>query len=154
MDGTLVFAFLSVTFSDQCSSNGTIHVSYSHDEASGEEGSEVFYLRHVSYPVTVTVYHMLDCSSMDLLPFPSYPNLEMGGGARKNLREIGLEDSVGWCLFAIDVRNTYGLPFDVTLVRTQNREVDASTTTTIPPGAVSRYSSRITRTNQLADIAF
>ena len=25
----------------------------------------------------------------------------------------------GWCLFTIDVRNTYGLPFEVTLERDQ-----------------------------------
>jgi len=25
----------------------------------------------------------------------------------------------GWCLFSIDVRNTYGLPFEVTLERVQ-----------------------------------
>ena len=25
----------------------------------------------------------------------------------------------GWCLFTIDVRNTYGLPFEVTLERVQ-----------------------------------
>ena len=130
--------FSLLVFADWCSSNGTIHVSYSHDDALAQEGSDTFYLRQVSYPVTVTVYHMLDCSNMDLLSFPSYPNLGTDDGPRKNLREIGLEDSVGWCLFTIDVRNTYGLPFDVTLIRTQNREVDASTTTTIPPGAVSR----------------
>jgi len=26
----------------------------------------------------------------------------------------------GWCLFSIDVRNTYGMPFEVTLERVQN----------------------------------
>lgn len=28
----------------------------------------------------------------------------------------------GWCLFSIDVRNTYGLPFEVSLDRTQQSE--------------------------------
>lgn len=28
-------------------------------------------------------------------------------------------EEVGWCLFTIDVRNTYGLPFEVTLERVQ-----------------------------------
>ncbi len=28
----------------------------------------------------------------------------------------------GWCLFSIDVRNTYGLPFEVTLDRLQKGE--------------------------------
>jgi hypothetical protein len=28
----------------------------------------------------------------------------------------------GWCLFSIDVRNTYGLPFEVSLDRVQQSE--------------------------------
>lgn len=32
---------------------------------------------------------------------------------------LQVEDQADWCLFSIDVRNTYGLPFEVTFERTQ-----------------------------------
>jgi hypothetical protein len=32
----------------------------------------------------------------------------------------------GWCLFSIDVRNTYGLPFEVSLDRIQQSEESLS----------------------------
>lgn len=41
--------------------------------------------------------------------------------APKNKRQELFKDveEDGWCLFSIDVRNTYGLPFEVTLERVQ-----------------------------------
>lgn len=89
----------------------------------------------------VTVYHMLECSNMDLLQFPSYPPPLRRSNSSKNTRLDSLqsEDDAGWCLFSVEVRNTYGSPFDVTLVRTQDGETMASSTTTIPPGSASRW---------------
>src|SRR5882762_5490764 len=52
-----------------CSTNGVIHISYAHIETANSEASNVFYMRQVSYPLMVTVYHMLECSSMDILAF-------------------------------------------------------------------------------------
>ena len=83
--------------------------------------SEVFHTRSLSYPVLVTVYQMLECWAMDILPFtPS--DVDLGGPqtAWKSLVREAEED--GWCLFSIDVRNTYGLPFEVTFERVQDGE--------------------------------
>ncbi|KAF4614895.1 hypothetical protein D9613_003081 [Agrocybe pediades] len=121
--------------------NGTIHVSYSFTADPNIKDSDVFYIRQVSYPLMVTVYHMLECSNMDILQFPSYAqrpmqrNQDLKTGRLSSLR---FEEDAGWCLFSVEVRNTYGLPFDVTLVRTQDGESGASSVTTIPPGSVSR----------------
>ncbi|KAF8964707.1 TRAPP II complex [Flammula alnicola] len=121
--------------------NGTIHISYAHAEDSNLKDSDVFYIRQVSYPLMVTVYHMLECSGMDLLQFPPYPRSQRRSQINpknERLSSLHFEDDAGWCLFSIEVRNTYGSPFDVSLVRTQDGESAASSTTTIPPGSVSR----------------
>ena len=107
------------TWADQQNStHGTIHISYAH-LAHQTPAPEVFYLRQVSYPLTVTVYHMLECCNMEILPFPSY-----AGPVRKTChpregvtKELVVDQSSGWCLFSIEVRNTYGLPFDVKFER-------------------------------------
>ena len=64
---------------------------------------------------------MLECWAMDILPFtPS--DVDLGGPqtAWKSLVREAEED--GWCLFSVDVRNTYGLPFEVTFERVQDGE--------------------------------
>lgn len=77
-------------------------------------------MRQVSYPLMVTVYHMLECSSMDILAFPSYSHsLLRGKKEAAQVKYLNVEEESGWCLFSIEVRNSYGSPFDVTLVRTQ-----------------------------------
>jgi len=126
-----------------CSTNGTIHVSYSCIADPNLKDSDVFYIRQVSYPLMVTVYHMLECSNMDILQFPSYPQrpIRQTHDVKKGrLNSLNFEEDAGWCLFSIDVRNSYGSPFDLTLLRTQDGESKASSVTTIPPGSVSRYS--------------
>lgn len=40
---------------------------------------------------------------------------------RRKVLFRGVEEE-GWCLFSVDVRNTYGLPFEVSLDRTQQSE--------------------------------
>lgn len=131
------------------STNGTIHISYAHVETAN---SDVFYMRQVSYPLMVTVYHMLECSAMDILAFPSYSHSHR---RNKEVKYLNIEEEAGWCLFSIEVRNSYGSPFDVTLVRTQKGqhlsqncityiteallgESSVSSTTTIAPGSLSR----------------
>lgn len=72
---------------------------------------------------------------------------------RKILLHVG--DIAEWCIFSIEVRNTYGLPFEVTFERDQEgrwnivcRSISpnpctgaehASITTLVPPGSTSRY---------------
>jgi hypothetical protein len=47
---------------------------------------------------------------MDILPFPSYSS-ELESDANGNDSQLG--NDAGWCLFSVEVRNTYGLPFEV-----------------------------------------
>lgn len=42
------------------------------------------------------------------------------GKARKAL--FGVENTADWCLFSVDVRNTYGSPFEVTFERQEPGE--------------------------------
>ncbi|KAI8998543.1 TRAPP II complex [Trametes punicea] len=129
--------------------NGAIHVSYGfvhRPQTSLKEPPEVFHTRQLSYPVLVTVYHMLECHGMDILSYTgartavtedddadeSSPEAR----ARKSLLHVG--DIADWCIFSIEVRNTYGLPFEVTFERKQEGVEHASITSLVPPGSTSR----------------
>ncbi|KDQ60798.1 hypothetical protein JAAARDRAFT_31778 [Jaapia argillacea MUCL 33604] len=124
--------------------SGTIQVSYANvkrRQTSLQKPVDVFYTRQATYPVLVTVYHMLECHSMDIIPYhgtdvrgePTKPSSwEIG----ELLSQIG--DGVGWCLFSVDVRNTYGLPFEVTFSRVQEGAPEASVTSLVPPGSTTR----------------
>ncbi|TFY82625.1 hypothetical protein EWM64_g1393 [Hericium alpestre] len=100
--------------------------------------------QHASTIPPVTVYHMLECHRMDILPF-SHGDIDNSqeerqtsvvtpADVRKALLNVGEED--GWCLFSIDVRNTYGLPFEVEFVPTD--VPTATATCLIAPGSTSR----------------
>ena len=111
----------------------------------------------------MTVYHMLECHAMDILPYSGAtttlpPDADDGSDvpgdakARKTLLHVG--DIADWCIFSIEVRNTYGLPFEVTFERNQEGPwhllcgmtcpnpvagaEHASITTLVPPGSTSR----------------
>lgn len=125
--------------------SGAIHVSYGHVEReTPEDSSDVLYTRQLSYPVVVTVYHMLECHAMDIVPYSTIISFASSLSdedsdspvvhARKALLNVG--DVADWCLFTIDVRNTYGLPFEVTFERHEPDYV--STTCLVPPGSTSR----------------
>ena len=87
----------------------------------------MFYTRQLSYPVLVTVYHMLECQGMDILSYSGATTTISADDdldettpeakARKALLHVG--DIADWCIFSIEVRNTYGLPFEVTFERNQ-----------------------------------
>ncbi|KAF9652866.1 hypothetical protein BDM02DRAFT_3153426 [Thelephora ganbajun] len=124
--------------------NGSIHISYAYSrQALGTDPpADNFYTRQLTYPVLVTVYHMLECYDMDILSHSGL-NDRVGVG----LPDASLEESEGynWCLFSIEVRNTYGLPFEVTFERMDKGcakslpdSVVASTCRTVPPGSTSR----------------
>jgi trafficking protein particle complex subunit 9 len=100
------------------STSGTIHVSYSYAHRSTGAEPNVFHTRQLSYPLMVTVYHMLECHGMDLLPFPSYSPPNSAQESQGNG-----DDNADWCLFTIDVRNTYGSPFEVSIERVQKGTV-------------------------------
>ena len=59
---------------------------------------------------------------MDIVPFPSYAgNSEFHEQlASEGKKDLALEEDWGWCLFSVEVRNAYGLPFDVTFSRLED----------------------------------
>lgn len=120
---------------------GTIHISYAyvHRQKEGDAQPDVFHTRQLSYPVLVTVYQMLECSSMDILPFPAYvpPPTTSRRQARANMC-IDDESGDGWCLFSVEVRNSYGQPFEVFFDRVQEGAPPATSSVTISPGSTSR----------------
>jgi len=73
---------------------------------------------------------------MDILPFPSYP-LELDQ-ERTETGDEYLGNETGWCLFSVEVRNTYGLPFEVSFERIQQDKPRSTTSTTVSPGSTSR----------------
>ena len=57
---------------------------------------------------------MLECYDMDIL---SYSGINDRVGAGDPDPFLGESEDHNWCLFSIEVRNTYGLPFEVTFER-------------------------------------
>lgn len=68
------------------------------------------------FPVLVTVYQMLDCHDMNVVNIRSAAlgSEEFGSGNEWTtlLKDV---DELDWCILSLDVQNTYGLPFEVTL---------------------------------------
>jgi hypothetical protein len=79
---------------------------------------------------------------MDILPSPGFvPPEHLSGTTQKGVADLlsDLGDGVGWCLFSIEVRNTYGLPFDITFDRRQEGAPHAVAVGTVAPGCTSRW---------------
>ncbi|KZV90255.1 hypothetical protein EXIGLDRAFT_649508, partial [Exidia glandulosa HHB12029] len=122
--------------------NGTIQISYGLTKPVLEAGVNSFYVRQMLYEVDVTVYNTLECSGMDILPLSSFDVHD-----RENISDANLQliadvaasvDEDDWCLFTIDVRNCYGLPFDVIFERSQEETPSCQATKRIAPGSTSR----------------
>jgi trafficking protein particle complex subunit 9 len=107
------------------STSGTIRISYAYvhrHQNSLQQPPDVFQTRQLSYPVLVTVYDMLECHGMDILPYIHHRSGEGGKHAKDRSTDALLDvpDEMGWCMFAVDVRNTYGIPFEVSFERIQD----------------------------------
>lgn len=101
----------------------------------------------------VTVYRMLESHGMDILPYPLYP-MELDSKYAGNNSNLFVEDKGAWCLFSVDIKNTYGTPFEVSIERKQKGNhcvlgwsldvhafTDAprgETLVNVPPGSTSR----------------
>ena len=111
------------------STSSNIFISYGclyRSQSNLSRPSESFYTRQVSYPVLVTVYHMLECHNMDIFPL-SVGDYDAGKTPVSKRRELFKDvEEEGWCLFTIDARNAYGLPFEVTLERVQDGQETCS----------------------------
>lgn len=70
--------------------------------------------------MTVTVCHMLECHDMSVMPLDAFSNIN-----DDILQKAS--DPHEWCLFSIEVRNTYGLPFEVTFDSTRQGKVELFT---------------------------
>ncbi|KAI0031712.1 TRAPP II complex [Vararia minispora EC-137] len=125
--------------------SGVISVAYGYvnrKQATLAQPADVFHTRTLAYPVLVTVYQMLECNAMDILPFsPTAAGEKTGDGdAREgDVRALlGDAEEAGWCLLTVDVRNTYGVPFEVTFGRDQDGKSTPSTTSVVAPGSTAR----------------
>ncbi|KAG8733709.1 hypothetical protein FRC11_003864 [Ceratobasidium sp. 423] len=118
-------------FGKEGCTNATMRIHYSLARRDQVPTPESFFLRSLSYPLLVTVYHTLECHAMDIVPY--------GGGLTSG------DSPKLWCLFMIDVKNLYGQPFEVTFERTQEGTDPASTTRLVAPGATSRITIPIRR---------
>ncbi|KAF8522281.1 TRAPP II complex [Hysterangium stoloniferum] len=129
--------------------SGSVQISYSNIRQESLTQYDVFHTRQVIYPVLVTVYNTLECHNMDILPFTSESPQISGAENAQAHCHIGkrpFEDKDGeWCLFTVDVRNTYGMPFEVTLERQEDgewrcipEELSGLTTRLVSPGSTSR----------------
>ncbi|KAL4067655.1 transport protein Trs120 or TRAPPC9 TRAPP II complex subunit-domain-containing protein [Scleroderma citrinum] len=119
--------------------SGAIHVSYAHLHGHNEDEAETFYTRQLTYPVNVTVYHMLECYDMNIMPMGVFSRLS-SESTQVNRMDIGSDSFHHWCLFSVEVRNTYGLPFEVTFVRSQDGTEAATRSSVVPPGSTSSLS--------------
>ncbi|KAI0818742.1 transport protein Trs120 or TRAPPC9 TRAPP II complex subunit-domain-containing protein [Irpex lacteus] len=145
--------------------SGTIHISYAYCNRPHEKletPPEVFHTRQLSYPVLVTVYHMLECHGLEILPYtPDMLNYSAdnhdgkNGGVGSSLQVQSPDD---WCIFSVEVRNTYGIPFEVTFEADRHGKLNVSlpqdhlthefvdttdasvtsTTSLVPPGSTTR----------------
>ncbi|CAE6527717.1 unnamed protein product [Rhizoctonia solani] len=118
-------------FGKEGCTNATMRIHYSLARRDQDPSPESFFLRSLSYPLLVTVYHTLECHAMDIVPY--------GGGLTSG------DSPKLWCLFMIDVKNLYGQPFEVTFERTQEGTDSATTTRLVAPGATSRITIPIRR---------
>ncbi|KAG8813731.1 hypothetical protein FRC17_001450 [Serendipita sp. 399] len=127
--------------------SGTVQIAYAHI---GTDSTESFYTRQILYPVLVTVNQTLECSSMDILPFSPIPtppideeDFDVDEKSRRNLLEVDSESD--WCLFTVDVRNSYTLPFEVHFERQQEGTEAVSCSRLVPPGSTSRITLPLRR---------
>ncbi|KAH7914700.1 TRAPP II complex [Hygrophoropsis aurantiaca] len=119
--------------------SGAIHASYAYVNRGSDEPDnpqDTFYTRQLTYPVTVTVYHMLECHDMSILPMDGVEGLIDDDQSSSTVQT--LDETGQWCLFSVDIRNTYGLPFEITFERTQEGTPRASVSSIVPPGSMSR----------------
>jgi trafficking protein particle complex subunit 9 len=106
---------------------------------------------------------MLECQAMDILPYSTDISEHSDTTADASPRQsrkmtLRVADEPGWCLFSVDVRNTYGLPFEVMIERNQAGQCallflfeliavmfralgtpQATTTSTVAPGSTARF---------------
>ncbi|GJJ12127.1 hypothetical protein Clacol_006368 [Clathrus columnatus] len=122
--------------------SGSLQILYSSTAIDKLSPSEMCYTRQIVYPVVVTVYSSLECSNMEIIPFNTMIkpwNSKSTQGVPFEHDALRLEEEANdWCLFMIDIRNTYGTPFEVTFERNQDGTSSDVVTQLVSPGATSK----------------
>ena len=63
---------------------------------------------------------MLECFNLDILPYSpdiAFLSVDAHRGGTAFREPLQVQDPDDWCIFSVEVRNTYGIPFEVTLER-------------------------------------
>ena len=157
------------------STDGIIRIDYGYlRRQEGGGVPQTFRTRQITFPVLFTVYHTLDAHSLDLVKLvpaqrtgrsaehkglsapPMLSRKSSGGVTRRGGSFPSVDDALAreqigsnmdgkHCLVALSIRNSYGVPFEVSLARkeplgaTEDDTVDEiNTKRLVPPGATER----------------
>lgn len=99
------------------STDGTINITYSYTDFPGDitqDEPTSFFTRQLLFPVIVSVYQMLECTGLSIMPVSQLVLLDKDTQSEWYTLFKGLDEHE-WCLLVLDVQNTYGLPFEVTV---------------------------------------
>ena len=157
------------------STDGTIRIDYGYlHRQEGGNVPKTFQTRQITFPVLFTVYHTLDAHSLDLVKLvpadptshpteneylaapPALSRKSSGGITPRGgsfpavddalaREQLGSTMDVKHCLVGLSISNSYGVPFEVSLVKkalagdADEGEVgEISTKRLVPPGATER----------------
>lgn len=138
--------------------DGSIRIDYGYINRKEESASSTFYTRRLTFPILFTVYHTLECYSLDVvrLPRPKASSSEdkqtgsVNGPTSQPAFSASTDDSLRRALkqtddrdvlFCINIRNVYSVPFEVALGTAQSTDESAEplvVTRLVPPGATER----------------
>lgn len=79
----------------------------------------MFHTRQITFPILMSVYNTLECTSLDILRIPSSKSPSAHSSSVEGGDGLEMDDPEDRCLVAVDVRNLYGQPFEVTFEATQ-----------------------------------
>ncbi|TXT13431.1 hypothetical protein VHUM_00798 [Vanrija humicola] len=138
--------------------DGSIRIDYGYVNRKEEGASSTFYTRRLTFPMLFTVYHTLECYSLDVvrLPRPKSSQLtdkEEGSAngptsppafstsADDDLQRALAQTDDRDVLFCINIRNVYSVPFEVALGAAETSDESTKplvVTRLVPPGATER----------------
>ncbi|CDZ96830.1 Targeting complex (TRAPP) subunit [Phaffia rhodozyma] len=145
---------------------GSIQIDYALINRSPENPSAIFHTRQITLSILMSVYNTLESTSLDILRIPSFTSsrarltssnlsltertvdLPLDRQEESSIKDgFEMKDPEDQCLVAIDIRNVYGQPFEVTLEATKVYEgrKRKSSTRLVTPGCTERVVISIPR---------
>ena len=120
--------------------HGSIIINYAYLDRPGQDRPSFFHTRQITFPMLISVYPTLECTSLDILRLPAASKaLASPSGSTSGNEAPTVNEEEDYCLLAVDVRNVYGQPFEVTFERTVSEDgKPLSSSRLIPPGATER----------------